>query len=129
MSTTKRLIASLLIASTTLMGLPMTANAGIVSTDTTLSADAAATNRDQVTSFLTRAEVQQAMQERGVNGADALQRVQSMSDAEVSQLADRIDQAPAGGEILGVLFTVFIILLITDIMGLTKIFPFTRSVR
>jgi hypothetical protein len=129
MNITKRLIASLLIASTTLMGLPLTANAGIVSTDTTLTADAAATNRDQVTSFLARADVQKAMQERGVNGSDAIQRVQSMSDAELAQLAGRIDQAPAGGEILGLLFTVFIILLVTDILGLTKVFPFTRSAR
>ena len=129
MNTTKRLIASMLIASTTLMGLPLTANAGIVSTDATLSADAAATNRDQVTSFLARADVQSAMQERGVSGVDALQRVQSMSDIEVAQLAGRIDKAPAGGEILGVLFTVFILLLITDILGLTKVFPFTRSAR
>ena len=129
MNTTKRLVASLLIASTTLMGLPLTASAGIVSTDTTLTVDAAAANRDQVTTFLARTDVQQAMQERGVNGADAVQRVQSMSDAEVAQLAGRIDQAPAGGEIVGVLFTVFIILLVTDILGLTKVFPFTRSVR
>ena len=45
------------------------------------------------------------------------------------QVAGRIDQAPAGGDILGVLFTVFIVLLVTDILGLTKVFPFTRSVR
>jgi len=31
--------------------------------------------------------------------------------------------------VLGILFAVFIILLITDILGLTKIFPFTRPVR
>ena len=48
---------------------------------------------------------------------------------EVAQVAGRIDQAPAGGDILGVLFTVFIVLLVTDILGLTKVFPFTRSVR
>ena len=52
-----------------------------------------------------------------------------MSDSEVAQLAGRIDQAPAGGDVLGILFTVFIVLLVTDIMGFTKVFPFTRSVR
>jgi len=31
--------------------------------------------------------------------------------------------------VLGLIFTVFIVLLVTDIMGLTKVFPFTRSVR
>ena len=56
-------------------------------------------------------------------------RVDALTDAETTQLMAQIDQAPAGGEVLGVLFSIFIILLITDILGLTKIFPFTRSVR
>ena len=129
MNATKRLIAALLIASTTLMGLPLTAHAGIVSTDTTLTATVTDANRDRVNTFLARSDVRQAMEARGVDSADALVRVQSMSDAEVAQVAGRIDQAPAGGDILGVLSTVFIALLVTDILGLTKVFPFTRSVR
>ena len=45
-------------------------------------------------------------------------------------LAARIDQLPAGGDsVLGVLLVVFVILLITDILGFTRIFPFTRSMR
>lgn len=129
MNIAKRLMASVLIASTTLMGLPLTANAGIVATDTTLSASLSQANRDRVSTFLDREDVRTALQDRGVQRTDALQRVQAMSDAEVAQLAGRIDQAPAGGEVLGLLFTVFIVLLVTDILGLTKIFPFTRSVR
>lgn len=35
----------------------------------------------------------------------------------------------AGGEVIGVLFAILIILLVTDILGLTKVFPFTRSIR
>ena len=64
-----------------------------------------------------------------MQGEAAVERVNAMSDAEVAQLAGRIDQAPAGGDVLGMLFTIFIILLVTDILGLTKVFPFTRSVR
>ena len=52
-----------------------------------------------------------------------------MTDAEIAQLNQRIDQMPAGGDVLSIIFTVFIILLITDILGFTKVFPFTRSVR
>ncbi|HET7669436.1 MAG TPA: PA2779 family protein, partial [Burkholderiales bacterium] len=49
---------------------------------------------------------------------------------EVAQLAAQIDSLPAGGDsILGLLVLVFVILLITDILGLTKIFPFTRPIR
>ncbi len=129
MNTFKRLVASLVIASTALMGLPMTAQAAIVSTDEAISTPVAAANRDRVNTFLTRADVRKALQEQGVNGDAAVERVKAMSDNEVAQLAGRIDQAPAGGDILGILFTIFIVLLVTDIMGLTKVFPFTRSIR
>ncbi len=129
MKSAKRLIASLLIASTTLMGLPMGAQAGIVASEATLDAGVAQANRSTVSAFLARADVRKALEDRGVDSANAVQRVQAMSDAEVAQLAGRIDQAPAGGDILGLVFTVFIILLVTDILGLTKVFPFTRSVR
>jgi hypothetical protein len=129
MKSVKRFITVLLIASTTMMGLPLSAHAAIVPSEVTLSADRAHFNRAYVNTFLARADVRSAMQERGVDSADALARVQAMSDAEVAQLAGRIDQAPAGGDVLGLVFTVFIILLVTDILGLTKVFPFTRSVR
>lgn len=124
-----RLVASALIVSSATMGLPLTANAGIVSTDEALSTASQTDSRDRVSAFLNRADVRQALQGQGVSADAALERVQAMSDAEVAQLAGRIDQAPVGGDILGVLFTVFIVLLVTDILGLTKVFPFTRSVR
>ena len=57
------------------------------------------------------------------------ERVNALTDAEAAQMAEQIDRAPAGGDVLGLLFTVFIILLVTDILGLTKVFPFTRPVR
>lgn len=137
--TIRRCIASTLIVSCATMGLPMTAHAGIVSTDAVQSSAATATASDpstapsaqraQVTAFLQRADVRQALQQQGVQADAAVQRVNAMSDAEVAQLAGRIDHAPAGGDVLGMLFTIFIILLVTDILGLTKVFPFTRSVR
>ena len=53
--------------------------------------------------FLARDEVRQAMLGQGVTSEAALARVAAMSDSEVAQLAGRIDQAPAGGEVLGLL--------------------------
>lgn len=124
-----RIVASALIISSASMGFPMMANAGIISTDEVLSTATQTDSRDRVNAFLNRTDVRQALQGQGVNADAALERVQAMSDAEVAQLAGRIDQAPVGGDILGVLFTIFIVLLVTDILGLTKVFPFTRSVR
>ena len=60
-------------------------------------------------------------------------RVAALSDAEAAQLAGKIDSLPAGGDgvggVLWLIVVVFLVLLITDILGFTKVFPFTRSVR
>ena len=40
-----------------------------------------------------------------------------------------MDQLPAGAGVIGILFAVFIVLLVTDILGFTKIFPFTRPIK
>ena len=125
----KRLVASVLIPCVALAGLPLTAQAGIVSTEQAMTADAADANRDRVTSFLSRDDVRVELQAQGLSTTDAVARVQAMSDAEVAQLAQRVDQAPAGAGVVGVLFSIFVILLITDILGFTKVFPFTRAIR
>ena len=78
---------------------------------------------------LQRADVVAALQARGVSVDDARARVAALTDAEAAQVAAQIDQAPAGGDVLGTIVFIFVLLLITDILGFTKIFPFTRSIR
>jgi hypothetical protein len=107
------------------LGMPLPASAGIVTTDQIY----AGAERDRVRDFMLREDVRTQMQSLGVDADSVRERVDAMTDEEVSKLAGRIDQAPAGGDVLGILFAVFIILLVTDILGLTKVFPFTRSVR
>lgn len=126
-----RLIASALALSCTLGALPLQAHAQMVPTDALVAASpsAPAEARARVNAFLAREQVRQALQQQGVDTEQALARVAAMSDEEVAQLDGRIAQAPAGGDVLGLLFTVFVILLVTDILGFTKVFPFTRSIR
>jgi hypothetical protein len=124
-----RLVATALIPCMLLAGVPMTAQATIVSTEQAMVTPAGHADRERVSGFLAREDVQTALQAQGVDAHAAIERVQAMSDAEVAQLADRVDQAPAGAGVLGILFTVFVILLVTDILGLTAVFPFTRSIR
>jgi hypothetical protein len=129
----KRLIASALIPSLLLVGTPLMAQAGIVSTEQALSQEStsaqAGDSRERVAAFFNRDDVRAELQAQGVSADDALVRVQAMSDTEVAELAQRVDQAPAGAGVVGVLFTVFLILLVTDILGFTKVFPFTRAIR
>jgi hypothetical protein len=105
--------------------LPVYAHSSVVGTEEVLvAADGA--QRSKVEAFLHREDVQKALEAHGLSAQAALDRVQAMSDAEVQQLAGRVDQVAAGGDIVGVFFTIFVLLLITDILGLTQVFPFTR---
>jgi hypothetical protein len=57
-------------------------------------------------------------------------RVAALTDAEAAELAARIDELPAGGvSVLGAALIVFLVLLLTDILGYTKVFPFTRQMK
>lgn len=92
--------------------------------------DRVAAARSAVMAALDRDDVAAALAARGVSMEAARERAQALTDAEALQLAATIDTAPAGGtDLLGAVLFVFVLLLITDILGLTKVFPFTRSVR
>ncbi|HEX5640319.1 MAG TPA: PA2779 family protein [Burkholderiaceae bacterium] len=86
--------------------------------------------RQRVGELLARAEVREALAMRGVEAAQVEARVAALTEDEAALLADQLDRLPAGAsDVLGILFAVFIILLITDLLGLTKVFPFTRPVK
>jgi|KBSSwiStaDraftv2_1062776.scaffolds.fasta_scaffold43618_5 hypothetical protein len=104
-------------------------HAAMIGSEQIISSAQSAQNRDRIRGFLQREDVRGMLQKQGVDANVALTRVDAMTDNEVQTVADQLDKLPAGGDILGILFTVFIILLITDILGLTKVFPFTRPVR
>lgn len=124
-----RWISVVLMVCLTGMGLPLPASAAVISTDQVGASPSRAQSREAVRGFLDRQEVRERLQSLGVDADAARSRVDAMSDQEARDLAARIDSLPAGGDILGLIFTVFIVLLVTDILGLTKVFPFTRSVR
>lgn len=114
-------------------GLLQSAQATSISTEqlaaATLQADATSAGHQRLHAALDRDDLAAALQARGVSTDELRARVNALTDAEAAQLMAQIDAAPAGGDVLGVLFSIFIILLVTDIMGFTKVFPFTRSIR
>ena len=121
----RRLIASLLVVSIAGLGLPLPVHAGMIGTESMLpSAD-----RTRITEFLDRTEVRKALEAQGASAAEVKARVAALTGEEAAQIAADIDSLPAGGDVLGVLLIVFLVLLLTDIMGFTKVFPFTRPVR
>lgn len=121
----RRAIAALMVACMGGLSAPLPALAGIVSTEAVV----ASAERERLAGFLDRADVRERLQALGVDPAETKARVAALSDDEAAQLAARMDELPAGGDVLGVALIVFLVLLFTDIMGYTKVFPFTRSVR
>lgn len=130
-----RIISRLLIASVLSLAVPFqSASAKIVGTDmVNVSGQSQSTqsqdDRARIRAFLEREDVVQQMQAQGIDANIAKARVDALTDQEVLKVAGNLDSLPAGGDILGLLFTIFIVLLVTDILGLTKVFSFTRSAR
>ncbi len=126
-----RLLSPLLILALVIGSLPAiaavpAADQGLVGTTTLLDAQSSQQDRDKIRRVLAREDVQQQLLLQGVSPAEVENRVAALSDAEARQMADRLDQMPAGASVVGALFAVFIILLVTDILGLTDVYPFTR---
>ena len=73
-----------------------TARAGMIGTEQA-AADAGATSqRGMVMSVLQRADTAAQLQARGIDPAQARERVAAMTDQEVSRLASDMQSAPAG---------------------------------
>jgi hypothetical protein len=108
-----------------------TAQAGLVATETVLHPADAAHDRSQVAAFMKRADVRQQMEALGVDPEEAEARLAGLSDQEVGQIAGRIDSLPAGEGALETLIVaglfIFLILLMTDILGFTNIFSFVNK--
>ena len=125
MSRFRRMVAGIVIVCLGSTGLVLPAHAGIVSSEALV----AGAQQERLASLLERSDVRARLQAYGVDPLQARERVAALSDEEAARLAAQIDELPAGGDALGVVLIVFLVLLFTDIMGYTKIFPFTRSVR
>ncbi|MCD6679738.1 MAG: PA2779 family protein [Burkholderiaceae bacterium] len=119
-----------LVASTT----PAPLQARVIGTEEALAAAAPEPvplryDRASIDALLARDDVRAQLEALGVDPQDARARVQALDDAQAQALAERLDEMPAGGSVLGVVFLVFVILLVTDILGFTRVFPFTRPIR
>ena len=112
---------------------PSQAMAALVGTERVFDAERVQNARELIHSLMAREDIQAALVREGIDPREAQARAESLSDAEAVRLAGAIETLPAGGSslglIVGAILLVFIILLITDIMGYTDVFPFTKKHR
>jgi hypothetical protein len=105
--------------------------AALVTTEDTFNQIKAQDARDNLKTLLSRNDIKNALISQSIDPDEAKARVDSLSDAEVIEMAGKIEQLPAGGgafgALIGAALIVFLVLLITDILGYTDVFPFVKS--
>jgi hypothetical protein len=106
------------------------AQAALIGTEDVLQQRDLSAAREKVARFLDRQDVREQLASFGVNRREVDARVAALSDEEITRIAGKIDQMPAGQSPFGVVFTVVLIillvLLVTDILGITNVLPFVK---
>lgn len=106
-------VAILMIILTMLLSVPyQAAFAALVETETMLDMSHGREARETLKQFMVRQDVRSAIVSQGVDPLEAEARLNSLTEAEVVQLADQIDQLPAGGDVLGLAITVLVIVIL-----------------
>ena len=121
----QRACVALVSVSVLALGMQTPAVAGIVGTSDAVSAARQESPLSTVQAAMAREDVRAKLAELGVNAADLDGRLAALSPAELSMLADKLDQAPAGGDALAVIGIVFVVLLILELTGVIDIFKKT----
>lgn len=118
-----------LILSLATLGAPVPSQAALVTTQEAAASAPIPGPKERLEALVGRADVRKELEKFGVDPADAKARVAALTDDEARALTAKIDEAPAGGDVIGALLIVFVVLLITDILGFTKVFSFTRPIK
>ena len=105
--------------------------AAMIDTETALDAARAQEGRQCLRAVLARKDVKNVLTAGGIDPEEAKARIDALSDGEVVRLAERIEQLHSGGDglgaVLGAALIVFLVLLVTDILGYTDVFPWVKS--
>lgn len=105
--------------------------AKMITTEIVLDAARVNASRAYVETVLSRKDVTAALVSQGIDVKEARARINALSDAEIIDLADRMENLPAGGSSLGIVvgavLVIFVVLLVTDILGYTDVFTFVRK--
>jgi hypothetical protein len=106
-------VAILMVILTLLLSVPyQAAFAALVDTETMLDMSRGQEARETLKQFMALEDVRTTIISQGIDPLEADARLNSLSDAEVIQLADQIDQLPAGGDVLGLAIAVLVIVIL-----------------
>jgi predicted PurR-regulated permease PerM len=85
--------------------------------------------RDSLQRLFEQETARQQLQAWGVSPDQIKSRIDSLTNAELARINQQVNDLNAGSGVLGILLVIFIVFVITDVIGATDIFPFIHPVR
>lgn len=76
----------------------------------------------QLGALIDRQDIQASLVKLGVDPEDAHNRIRSLSQAELREMQDKIDDLPAGSSLLAVLGALLVVLIVLEMVGVTNVF-------
>jgi hypothetical protein len=117
------------LLSVTLMSMPFTsAQAAMIGNDVIINHVQQNNSKAELLQTINRSDVKQQLLNMGVSQENIESRIELMTHEEIAQLNQQIGELPAGGDVLGIILVIFIVFVITDVIGATDIFPFIKPV-
>lgn len=101
--------------------------AGIVTTEDLVDEQLVLSEKQRLMQLFGSEKVQEQLIAMGVSPSDAKQRLENMTDAEILEFSAKMDEMNAGSGVVGALVFVFLVLLVTDLLGYTDVFPFVKK--
>lgn len=118
----RRLVCQLVSIGIICLGFTQFSMAGVVGSNDLLNAEARGERISKIETSMARVEVAAQLQAFGVSPDDVMERVQYLTDQELMQLEQTIDEQVAGAGAIGVIGVVFLVLMILELVGVTDIF-------
>lgn len=106
------------------------AQAAMVDNHRIISEQSATLDRAAILEILDQQVTMEQLETWGVNPEMARERINNLTGEELANINRQLDELKAGGDsILGILLIIFIVFVITDVIGATDIFPFIHPVK
>lgn len=80
-------------------------------------------DREQLSAQLLREDVKNQLLVLGVDPASVQERINNLTQAEIQQIQGQLNSLPAGGDGLGTVAMVLLILILLEVTGIIDIFP------
>ncbi len=122
--TLKKALVLLLVSSLLMVGY---VQAGMMPTSALIDAQGESYTQADLRDALASEELKEQLQAMGVDVDQLNDRVASLTPSEIQQLNSELESQPAGG-VVGVLLTIFIVFVVTDMLCATDVFTFVRCI-